>query len=513
MVKKTPKPRKTVSTADPSLSSKVLVIGGGVTGLSVARELSASGYPVVIVERSEKAKGPVEAGNLRCQTTVRKVRGQAGNFLVEFDSPGGPKKDTFGAIVVACGLKAASPLPALKLKESSSVKLLSRSEPLIDSLFQRRNPGRRIAFLMDVEREGTTPTTGIVLARALKARSSGAGVTILCRNVRVAAPGLEKLYREARSRGILFIKYSKKPKAAIDNGKVVVDIQDDQLGEKIAAGFDALIVADDLVADNDALKKILRLKGDKENFFQEDNVWLHPVRSSRRGIFIAGACREPLTIKEAREEAVAAAREVDSLLRGKSITSDLQTASIEDEKCVFCLTCYRVCPHGAIEMDFDKGVARVAEIACQGCGICAAECPAKAIQLEGYTDARLAAETDVPPPLLIFACTESGVKAGERASGNGWKLPAKTRLVEVPCAGKVDSGLILKSLQKGAQRVLLLGCHQENCHYLQGSTRAGKRVAEIKKRLEEAGLDPGRVEIGNLISKDGAKFRRYVGRA
>ncbi len=495
----------------PAFSSKVLVIGGGVTGLSVARELSASGYPVTIVERSKEPKGPVEAGELRCRTTVRKVRGQVGNFQVEFDSPGGPKKDTFGAIVVACGLETASPLPSLKLKKSSSVALLSKASSLIDSLSEKREGPLRVAFLMDVNREQTVVTTEAVLSQARKARTKGNVVTVYGKNIRVGAPGLEKLYREARSQGVLFIKYSKPPAIKAKGRRVTVIACDEQMGIEVEAEFDLLIVADDLVADNDALKKILRLKGDKENFFQEENVWLYPVRSSRRGIFIAGACREPMSIKEAREEAAAAALEVDNLLRKKTVAFDLQVAEIDDDKCVFCLTCYRACPHGAIEMDFDKGAARVAEIACQACGICAAECPAKAIQLQNYTDDRLAAETDDPPPLLIFACAESGVKAGEAAAGNGWKLPAKSRLVEVPCAGKIDNALILKSLQKGAKRVLLLGCHQENCHYLQGSARAEKRVDEIKKRLEEAGLDPGRVEIGNLISKDGAKFANYVG--
>ena len=96
------------------------------------------------------------------------------------------------------------------------------------------------------------------------------------------------------------------------------------------------------------------------------------------------------------------------------------------------------------------------------------------------------------------------------AAWPGWLPPAETLMVRVPCVGRIDSALILNTLEKGSKQVLVLGCHQENCHYLNGGTRAEKRVREIKKRLEEAGLDPERVKIGNLISRDGAKFIKYV---
>mgnify|MGYP000175699932 CR=1 FL=1 len=84
--------------------AKVLVIGGGVTGISVGRELSSSGYPVTIIERKKEPGGPVEAGNLRCRTTVRKVRGQAGNFQVELqDENGGRSGESVdvGTIILA----------------------------------------------------------------------------------------------------------------------------------------------------------------------------------------------------------------------------------------------------------------------------------------------------------------------------------------------------------------------------------------------------------------------------
>ena len=81
----------------------------------------------------------------------------------------------------------------------------------------------------------------------------------------------------------------------------------------------------------------------------------------------------------------AALRAYGVLAEGK-IVADPIRAKVDPEKCVLCLTCLRFCPHAAIEMDPDVRAARIVEPACWGCGICVAECPAKAIQLSGYTD-------------------------------------------------------------------------------------------------------------------------------
>ncbi|GAI53188.1 unnamed protein product, partial [marine sediment metagenome] len=62
-----------------------------------------------------------------------------------------------------------------------------------------------------------------------------------------------------------------------------------------------------------------------------------------------------------------------------------------------CLTCIRVCPHEAIrlvQVDSERWVAKIYDLACDGCGICAAICPAKAIKFEGYSDEQILAEVE-----------------------------------------------------------------------------------------------------------------------
>jgi len=140
----------------------------------------------------------------------------------------------------------------------------------------------------------------------------------------------------------------------------------------------------------------------------EDNPQSLRVRSNRRGVFVAGACRFPQEVSEALIEARAAAEEVITLLSPGAYTYDLSVAEVDPKKCAVCYTCPRLCPHAAItvekyaerniysiygtEAGTQWGAAKVDPAACYGCGICVAECPAKAITLHHVTDEQIYAQ-------------------------------------------------------------------------------------------------------------------------
>jgi F420-non-reducing hydrogenase iron-sulfur subunit len=114
------------------------------------------------------------------------------------------------------------------------------------------------------------------------------------------------------------------------------------------------------------------------------------------------------------------------------------------------------------------------------------------------------------PSLTVFACENSAYPAATLAGLSGSEYNANIRLIRVPCIGKVDSRDILKALQAGAEKVLVLGCHPENCQYLDGSSRAAKRIERINKILGKAGVDRKRVVFGPLASVEPARFLDYV---
>jgi coenzyme F420-reducing hydrogenase delta subunit len=83
--------------------------------------------------------------------------------------------------------------------------------------------------------------------------------------------------------------------------------------------------------------------------------------------------------------------------------------------------------------------------------------------------------------------------------------------VRVPCSGKIDPRTVLAALEKGASKVIVMGCHPENCKYLSGSSRAEKRMARLSAMLEKAGVDRSRVVFTGIASVESARFAESVG--
>lgn len=78
------------------------------------------------------------------------------------------------------------------------------------------------------------------------------------------------------------------------------------------------------------------------------------------------------------------------------------------------------------------------------------------------------------------------------------------------CSGMVSPDLVLRALSKGADGVLVVGCHLGECHYLEGNFMAGKRVAMLKKLLAFSGIDPNRLRVDWLSSAEAPTFVRVV---
>ena len=84
--------------------------------------------------------------------------------------------------------------------------------------------------------------------------------------------------------------------------------------------------------------------------------------------------------------------------------------------------------------------------------------------------------------------------------------PSNVKIINVPCTGRVDILHLLKAVEDGADGVYVAGCLEGDCHYLTGNLKAKKRVAYVKKVLEEIGMEPERVEMYNLSAAQGARF-------
>ncbi len=88
--------------------------------------------------------------------------------------------------------------------------------------------------------------------------------------------------------------------------------------------------------------------------------------------------------------------------------------------------------------------------------------------------------------------------------------PANIKIILVPCSGKVDVMHLLRSIQKGADGVYVVGCLEGTCHYNEGNYRAKERVNHVRQLLDEIGIEGDRVRMYNLSSGEGPTFAQYA---
>ncbi|MBZ5702814.1 MAG: hydrogenase iron-sulfur subunit [Acidobacteriia bacterium] len=88
--------------------------------------------------------------------------------------------------------------------------------------------------------------------------------------------------------------------------------------------------------------------------------------------------------------------------------------------------------------------------------------------------------------------------------------PPNARVIRLPCSGKIEILYLLRAIEDGADGVMVMGCLDGDCHFMNGNFRAKKRVAATKRLLEAAGVEPGRVEMYNLSSAQASKFAEMI---
>jgi coenzyme F420-reducing hydrogenase delta subunit/Pyruvate/2-oxoacid:ferredoxin oxidoreductase delta subunit len=330
--------------------------------------------------------------------------------------------------------------------------------------------------------------------------------------VKLAHDGLETLYKQSREKGVLYFKLRESPLIRQNGSNVRIKFFDSTLHDDVELKPDVLVIEEAVRPhpQTPELARILRIDTDREGFFQPDNVHYLPIRSNREGIYVIGSARQPHNLNHMWtdiQNAVLAVREL--LGEGKRLMPT-EKAKVHRGKCTICLTCFRVCPHGAIYWD---NRAVISPVACQGCGICASECPMDAIQLVDYGDDQVEAQILASmkkgmdaPQIIAFCCQNSAYEAGQMARLFGSSLPEGLQMIKVPCAGKVDVDYILTAFEAGVDGVLILACHKDNCKSQQGNTFAEWRVEDAGRMLEEIGLEKERLAFATIASNMPVEF-------
>jgi F420-non-reducing hydrogenase iron-sulfur subunit len=114
------------------------------------------------------------------------------------------------------------------------------------------------------------------------------------------------------------------------------------------------------------------------------------------------------------------------------------------------------------------------------------------------------------PVILAFCCHYCAYAAADMAGSMRLQYPSNVRVLRFPCTGKIEENYLLAAFEKGVDGVLVAGCLEGGCHFLEGNLRAKKRVARVKQILSEAGIEPQRLEMFNLSSAEGPRFAEIV---
>jgi F420-non-reducing hydrogenase iron-sulfur subunit len=114
------------------------------------------------------------------------------------------------------------------------------------------------------------------------------------------------------------------------------------------------------------------------------------------------------------------------------------------------------------------------------------------------------------PKIITFMCNWCGYAAADLAGVSRLQYPATVRIIRTMCTGRFDPGFALRALEKGADGVLICGCHPGDCQYIEGNLRGKDRVEMTKKLIEGIGLDPERLRLEWISASEGPIFAELV---
>ncbi|WDP91951.1 MAG: hydrogenase iron-sulfur subunit [Desulfobacter sp.] len=110
------------------------------------------------------------------------------------------------------------------------------------------------------------------------------------------------------------------------------------------------------------------------------------------------------------------------------------------------------------------------------------------------------------PRIVGFCCKYCAYAAADLAGSMRLSYPSNIKIIQVPCTGRIDVIHVLRALEEGADGVMIAGCLEGECHFLEGNLKARSRIDRIKHLLKKIGMDPDRVEMFNLSSAMGPRF-------
>jgi len=114
------------------------------------------------------------------------------------------------------------------------------------------------------------------------------------------------------------------------------------------------------------------------------------------------------------------------------------------------------------------------------------------------------------PKILVFCCNWCSYAGADLAGVSRLQMPPHFRSIRVMCSARVDPEFVMRAFQKGADGVLVAGCHPADCHYIGGNYRTRRRMALMKMLIQQFGFDPDRLRLEWVSAGEGEKFQKTI---
>jgi len=231
-------------------------------------------------------------------------------------------------------------------------------------------------------------THSVKSALKLKESKPEMDVFIIYRDMRTY--GLrEELYREARAKGVVFIRYDfdKGLTVSKDQNGLNVRCTSYVLQREIEIKPDMLVLATAIVAPQEnPIAQLFKVPVNEDGFFVEAHVKLQPIDFATKGVFVCGLAHAPKPVDEAVAQGLGAASRAATLLSKDKVLGNAIVSDINAQFCRGCRQCLEACPYQAIDFHEDRILCEVNQAMCTGCGSCAVACPTGAASIFHFDD-------------------------------------------------------------------------------------------------------------------------------
>ena len=409
---------ESLSPSTVEIDKHVLVIGGGIAGMTAAMSLAEQGFPAIIIEKTEKLGGAAADNkndrirdylsrliekvtnhpgiDVLTATRITNVSGFIGNFDTEVSSGNGKRTIRHGAVIIATGGSATDTEEYLYGKSDRVTRWHDfRNHPALPE-------AQSIVFIQCVgSRDDNRPycskiccTASIENAISLKEENPERQVYVLYRDIRTYGEK-ERLYKKARELGVIFIRYTtdRKPRVEETADGLSVSVFDPILGMNVEIAADLVNLATAIQpADHSDVARMFKVSTNAEDFLAEAHAKLRPVDCATDGVFICGLAHYPKFLEESIAQAQAASARAITVLSREKMEITPIVSQVNEDLCIGCGLCEASCAFGAIRLKKVEGLGYRAEnisALCKGCGICAAACPQKAIDMKHFSDLQI----------------------------------------------------------------------------------------------------------------------------